>query len=411
MDYNTSATDYNTSATDYDNGAHHHQNDTYSACQSLGDINYDYDYVAKLWDVNDGLWLFFAPLLIFPGTIGNIVSIITLQSPDFRETSISFTVSALAAADICVLNTGCLFDWMTVLTKSKMKLSTLSSAGCKVYSIAVYFSIHLSAWSLALVTIERFISVTRPLKSFIMCSKRRMIIAWIIILLCLLGADMFLFVLSDKYEEEVYEPCGNHTRVEQWCSFHPDEELRLKRHLERLDLLLSCLGPSAIIFTANTIIIVKLVQGHRRRQQTLNTGERLTDRTRSVSIMLFSVSIAFLLLTLPINILLLGDEYFFPNVDTDPVEEAWHELTFTITSLLNYVNSTINVLLYLVTGTKFRRAFLRVFCPSCKKKDVNKQSITSASVNTSVCSRMWIYVFMDLLRLKQSKFVCMGHIF
>jgi hypothetical protein len=47
-----------------------------------------------------------SPILITLATVGNALSVVTLQNPLFRSSSTSFILSALAVVDVGIVNTG-----------------------------------------------------------------------------------------------------------------------------------------------------------------------------------------------------------------------------------------------------------------------------------------------------------------
>ena len=66
------------------------------------------DYGEVLINATVALWVYVTPCLIFAGTFCNVLSIVTLQTKQFRDSSSGFLFTALAVCDILVLNTGAL---------------------------------------------------------------------------------------------------------------------------------------------------------------------------------------------------------------------------------------------------------------------------------------------------------------
>ena len=84
--------------------------------------------------------------------------------------------------------------------------------------------------------------------------------------------------------------------------------------------------------------------------------------------MLVVVGVVYLLTTTPGAILFLGYSYGAWSDDT-PLKNAKYTLAYTIIQQLAYVNSAINFLLYVCTGTKFRHALRMLLgCCTCTGK-------------------------------------------
>lgn len=75
----------------------------------------------------------------------------------------------------------------------------------------------------------------------------------------------------------------------------------------------------------------------------------------STTVTLLVVSAVFLLLNIPTEIYFLGQGSKLIPTNTAQ-EEAIDELFYTIAGLLYYLNSSVNFLMYFVSGAKFRQA-------------------------------------------------------
>ena len=76
------------------------------------------------------------PFLIVMATIGNIMSVITLQHPTFRKSSTSFMLSALATVDAVFVVTGLTRQWLRF--KFDIDVRLFSQFGCKLHIFLVY---------------------------------------------------------------------------------------------------------------------------------------------------------------------------------------------------------------------------------------------------------------------------------
>jgi hypothetical protein len=117
--------------------------------------------------------------------------------------------------------------------------------------------------------------------------------------------------------------------------------------------------PACFMFVANTITIVKLALSARKRRQMGNTA----PKDNSTTIMLLSVSFAFVILT-PSNALYNNTDQVFVKLSPWFYETMLGEYSTPreifcayIGRHLLYLNSAINFLLYCASGTKFRQEF------------------------------------------------------
>ena len=79
-----------------------------------------------------------SPILIVVATVGNTLSLITLQNPMFRKSSTSFIMSALAFSDLSVVNITLLRLWIAVRYSIDIRRKT--SFGCKFHPLLTYYS-------------------------------------------------------------------------------------------------------------------------------------------------------------------------------------------------------------------------------------------------------------------------------
>ena len=270
--------------------------------------------------------------------------------------------------DIAVLNTETLRGFIRQTTNETVDIMLFGTASCKLFVMSLFFFLHLSTWTLTLVTVERVVSVVRPLKAHIICSKFRVVVAWIIMCGCLLAADSYLLVMTEMYNEDNKTKC--------WLQWEAE---RNTRYEELADLIIIVIVPCIILFTGNGIIIVNLVRAHRRHRHAHGTSN--SHNTSSVTVMLCVVSVVFLLLTLPSSVFFIGRKRLFPNIENDELQKQQASLTFTVTTLLYHINSMINFLLYVLSGRKFRQAFVGLFCRCFEKEKQNRSHVIKPRAN------------------------------
>jgi hypothetical protein len=132
------------------------------------------------------------PVIIFIGTICNILTFIVMRRKKMRHQSTYFYMAVLAIADEMVLIVGCLNYW--IYTATGKNLILVSNLACKILSLLLYATLHFSVWAVVIMTIERFIAVALPLQASHLCTVKRAKLSTIGLMLIILSINLhFLF--------------------------------------------------------------------------------------------------------------------------------------------------------------------------------------------------------------------------
>ena len=317
------------------------------------------------------LWRYITPLLVLPGTICNVIYIITLQTKSFRGSATAFLLTALAVVDTISLLVGALHVW--IIHVAVFDFHTLSDSACRIHTFLTYLSVQLSAWTL--VTLERVVSVSCPIEAPTLCSRCRLVASWLCILCLLSALNAYLHLANMELHEEFF-PIDNGTIHVRKCTVRHNASDHIKDMLDHLriwsDFVLGCLIPVVLIFLGNTFVIFKLAQLSHRKRRLQSRRDKSKDRagrsskrkSNRVTVMLITVGIVFLITSLPINIFMLGENIWFSDRYSDLSVFGKRELVYTILSLVYYFNNAINFVLYFVSGTLFRKAAIKLFCPT-----------------------------------------------
>ena len=316
------------------------------------------------WQYQESLkfYKYVSPFLITIGTVGNIVAIVTLQSSIFKSSSTSFILSALALCDIGVLDTGLLYWWLWYAFGIEVR--AFSKYGCKIHALLTYYTHHLASWTLILLTLERTISVKLPFKCKQLCSRKRIVIIWIIIAIVLFGLNFHFFFSFDLFSTDKLS--GNQSTKVYFCSVYDPWYPFFTGPWYWIDACLGDFIPFGVVITGNILIILEISRSQKKRLNQMNVVAKDDGKTTSTTVTLIMVSVAFLLFSLPVDIYFLGYGYGLFKTRTSNYEDyAISTLVRAITNLLLYANSAIEFILYFVSGQKFRSAFLEMFC--CRK--------------------------------------------
>lgn len=154
------------------------------------------------------LALYFVPILILFGFIGNILSVIVFSTRKFRGTSLSSYCIALGISDTIVL-LDLTLQWITRIAINIYNENFF----CQVFTFVRRVARFASFWLVFSSTVDRFIAVRHPLKRQNCCTVRRarFIIVGLVQIGLVLKTPYLVFVAphydncSERYSCEVIE--------------------------------------------------------------------------------------------------------------------------------------------------------------------------------------------------------------
>ena len=294
------------------------------------------------------------------GWAGNASCILTLQARPFRGSSTAMLLRALAITDSVCLAVGLLHLWLCEL--ASWDIRKMSDVSCRLHVFFTYLSVHVSAWTLVLLTAERLICALCPLDASRLCSKRRVLTAWLVSMLVLVIVNAWFHLAGTRLVHTMVTQ-ANRTMELTSCDLAGDQGSWLRESRVWGDLLLSCLLPAVFILPANAVLVWRVVVLARKRRslQRSNSNRRCSiAKSPGITLMLVMACLMFLLTTLPINIYMLYQQY---RAENGLIAAARGELLYTLFSLLYYINNAVNFVIYFLSGPVFRKAALEVFCP------------------------------------------------
>ncbi|XP_059164852.1 probable G-protein coupled receptor 139 [Physella acuta] len=306
------------------------------------------------------LLLYVPPVLLVMGTMGNLLSFLILRHKSMNQQSIYVYLSTLAIFDSLVLYFGLLRLWVDEV--SGLDIRTKSTWLCKGLLMLNYTSSDVSVWLIVAVTFERYVIVSHPLQAPHFCqdSRAKKIIAGIILVFLLVNFH-FLFTV-DLNPSKASEQKRS---VRYECSPNPGYEHLIQVVWPWVDALLYGFGPFVLISVFNSIIVFKICKANNSRAQLVqgrvqrNSSPVEAGNIR-ITVMLLTISFSFLLTTLPSN--LSNIVSYWVNINGSQLTQTKAVLMTAVSSLLMYLNHSVNFILYCATGRRFRAMVTRCFC-------------------------------------------------
>ena len=336
--------------------------------EMAGEVDEKPYYLHWQYEAYKTIFLYVSPVLLGVGTVGNVLAIIVLLSREMRASGVNLILTVLAMADLCLLYTSLLRAWVLFLTKGAVDMRAFNIHACRVHMFFTYFSVQLSPMTLALMTVERVVSVCAPLRAREWCSRGNTIKALAGLVVLLAGFDLVLFV-SVTFEHSL-------AGAGQKCFF--TDQMTSIWYL--IQTFFEAYIPFAIIFIGNGLIIYKLVKAERKRADKMATTNEGATSATNTSVMLVTISFFFLLTNLPFSIWANGHNKHWPTTSPDHALRARSFMAYAITYEMSKMNNSFNFVFYCVFAKTFRTAFAStVLCRKPAAKTSTKMSSISGS--------------------------------
>ena len=216
--------------------------------------------------------------------------------------------------------------------------------------------------------IEKFFALYFPLKTKSICTIKTA--KWV----CLITASIFAiynvqrFITYDKYTTRTgITKC-------KWVRVPPD----YIPIYYRIESVLYSFGPFTIMIISNVAIIYKFMMAKWRNRQgsnTESTSQALSKAATKGTAMLITVSVTFVILT-------------GPTAVSAAIEGSPHPIESVVMNIMQYLNHSINGILYCLVGGKFRKELLKTInvCKKQKVKNIASSNTDNHGIGTQETS-------------------------
>ncbi|XP_066592432.1 thyrotropin-releasing hormone receptor [Prorops nasuta] len=298
------------------------------------------------------LQLYYTPILVYLGCLGNILSVCVFFCTKLRRYSSSIYLGALAISDTGFL-VALFITWL-----SMVNVRLFNEEGyCQVITYLTTLCSFLSVWFVVAFTVERFIAVRYPLRRQSMCTVARAKTT----VGGLVATGMFVTCPVLWYSGVMIDPEHNITI----CGLRNGWESYAIAY-NYVDTVLTFVLPLTLITILNALI-VKTVYKLAGVRRTMTSESRSTQDSHAcsnqsprggssqtkITKMLLIVSSVFLCFNLPAYVIRL---LVFLKIEVPEME-----VTQKICYLLFNTNFGINFALYCASGQNFRRAMAGMF--------------------------------------------------
>ena len=287
-----------------------------------------------------------SPIILLGCALGNLISFLVLLRPRLRRQTTSIYLAVLCVAEMGTCYTGLLRQFL--LDAFQLDIRTINSLTCRTHIYFTYVCLRLAPLVLALVTLQRYLYVSQHA----VCSLTSTYLQLISLFLFVCLAESHLFTFYDLTYSDT-RPRSAHIPFE--CTVdkihYPVYYQFRTKFYPKLSLVLYTVVPLLIIVLGNVLIVRTVRQASKRSRSA-------THKKRSVTRMLYAVSVLYAALTSPASI-------FLAVVPTSYQLAPAFRLQWTLLRLLFYLCHSVNFLLFCASGTFFRQEFVAFLSSKC----------------------------------------------
>ncbi|XP_046562634.1 galanin receptor type 2-like [Haliotis rubra] len=238
---------------------------------------------------SDYVGLITVPIFFILSVCGNSLTIAVMLGKKFRSMTSSLILIAMALSDTCF---SCIIPFNRLFFRVWVgyDVRALSPEGCSFFFIMHKSSKMTSSWFIVFVCFERFVAVSFPLKTKLICTKRNALIG-------IAGVYIGLFLYNGFWTFST--KIVNGTCVPNYAT---PETAVMARVFLILGTFIYSLVPSAILLVLTPAICFQLARHSRLRREMSNKQDTNEDETNKTNAMLLGVTFTFFILVTPISI-------------------------------------------------------------------------------------------------------------
>ena len=299
------------------------------------------------------------PVIIGLGIVGNTLSFSVAMLKHNRSLPFGIYMAALACSDTFLLTVGQLYGWIMFHFLSL----SMNKAKCQALLFLYQLGGNVGAWIIVALTFERYLLVCRATDHVRFRTVRNTYITVAIIVLVCIAKNIHYIFTAEFIADE-----GHDFMI---CAIGFERSDATIIFVQVVEMLFNSLIPFICILTLNGFIIYRLRKQANTRKKRLRNNTAASsvsmlssktprDSARGLTVMLVSVSMAFVCLTSPMFIY----RFYFAfeqSACNEPKTLARYILVDNVLMLLYGSNFSINLLLYCVTGSLFREDLINIF--------------------------------------------------
>jgi hypothetical protein len=247
---------------------------------------------------------------------------------------------------------------------------------CKFHTFLTYTFMQISSYILVAVTFNRLIIMFN--RHTLFWKKRRInlskdesiksvlyITAGITLIVSIMNLHFLYFyeLDSSSKENKFSNRCTVVDRLSNYYKFRT-------QIYGQLHLYVFVIVPCFLLFIMNLLIIKKLLSPIRRASLVKSAFimNKKNKQRRSLSIMLIAVCLWFVVLKTPASV--------YVTLPVQEMKKDYYPFTYSLFMLINYTNHAVNLIIYVLISSSFRKEIKIFFCGKSFRNDLRTNSIT-----------------------------------
>lgn len=306
--------------------------------------------------VNDWIVNIMLPIIVVFGVCGNILTIsILIRSIKTKISSTTLYLLLLAVSDTLLILNGPLRQWIRLSWKYDFR--TYHEAVCKLGVWLTYGSLQFSSWLLVALTLERVVSVLWPHRVKTSCTASGSRIICGALFLCIFGLNAHsLYGLGNS-------KLSYFSNIKRCSPLYEDYALFFLQVWHWINFVTAFAAPFVILAVGNCIIIYQIKKAYSSRKKMSTKGSTGSSQEKNtITRVMILLNVVFFISQTPASIYFIYIPYRIKEVNLlacDDYPEYTHQaeviwLIYTVVNMLGYLNATVNFLLYVISGAKFR---------------------------------------------------------
>jgi len=300
------------------------------------------------------------PLIVAFGTAGNALSAVVFVRRRLSGGSVDLYRVALAVVDTTVLYVSAFKTWIRVVTGFEWLHA--SDAACRCLTFLLLAALHLSAWLIVLLAVDRFMTVWCPFRAAAWCSMRGASVAAVCLLVVVLVGNLHAFWTFRLTDDDWNPPK---------CVPAPDDWF-MNVEFNYIKFTTYSFLPFVLVAILNALIIYRLRSLRRRlfarRVRLLRaSSDRAMGCEQALQPPLSTnqVRVTSLLVVIAVMWLVLATPFTLISVlsvnGIRLASDSANLLVKTVAFMLMYMNHSVNVIVYCAMERRFRTALWRIF--------------------------------------------------
>lgn len=302
-------------------------------------------------------------LVAFIGIFGNILSLVTLSSMGFKDTS-NIVLLSLAACDLFYLVDLSTQKMACIMERFDPVLAQIYQPYMNSY-VFIYgrLSMLVAVSHIVVISIERLLAVLYPLKVSQWVTRGRMCIVLVCVYLfwiILLGPWLVSYCVVEWKFSEIYNKTLPFQIVTDWY--------KTNRYVLKFfrDIIINVItGLFCLLVTVNCFAIAYKLQHIVKQRQTMTLSKvSRKDSDIKISRMLLIVCIVYCFCNIPSVLIIL---YLFISPETT-LSNKWNTILLDLEELIMAINATADFFIYILMSAKFYKSVINLFASSCTRK-------------------------------------------